>query len=159
MSIKNFKKSKTVDTEYLPGDIGLERSTGFLPRSIQLFMKVYKKLKGEKPTEVYNHAFVIIDIWGKLFVVEALGNGVNIKTFAGTYEGKSNVKYKTPIKPYSEAEKQKISDLATSLVYDPHRYDYISLLLWQPLFVLTGKWFGKKNGKATGRFYCSESRK
>lgn len=152
-----IKKSNTVDTEFLPGDIGLEKSKGFLPTAIRWFMNQYKKMrKMPQASETYNHAFVIINVWDNLFVVEALAKGVVISPFELTYKNKTNVKYKTPIKPYSEAEKEKISKLATTLVFETRRYDFLSLLLWQPLLVVTGKWFGSKNNKATKRFYCSE---
>lgn len=159
MAYKKYKKASTTeaDTSYLPGDIGLVKSKGFLPTSIRWFMNIYKKIKGlPKSTETYNHVFTVIDVNGMLYVVEALSSGVNIRPFTGTYSLKANVKYKTPIKPYSAEEKTKISVLASNMVFKPHRYDFVSLLIWQPLFVLTGKWYGSKNNKATGRFYCSE---
>lgn len=33
------------------------------------------------------------------------------------------------------------------------KYDFLGLILWQPIYIITGKWFGKKNN---GKFYCSE---
>ena len=33
------------------------------------------------------------------------------------------------------------------------KYDFMGLIVWQPIYILTGKWFGKRNN---GRFYCSE---
>lgn len=154
---KSTKVSTNEEPPFLPGDIGLVKSKGFLPKAIRLFMNVYKKTQG-LPTlsETYNHAFVIINIWDNLFVVEAEAKGVVIQPFELTYKNKDNVKYKTPIKPYSEAEVEKISKLAATLVFETRRYDFISLLVWQPLLVLTGKWYGSKNNKATKRFYCSE---
>lgn len=33
------------------------------------------------------------------------------------------------------------------------KYDFFGLVVWQPIYILTNKWFGKKNNR---KLYCSE---
>lgn len=37
-----------------------------------------------------------------------------------------------------------------------HKYDFMSLFVWQPIYLATGLYLGHKNDKAALRFYCFE---
>lgn len=98
MTSNNRKYKPTVqvaDTQYLAGDIGL------VPGSF---------LKKE-------YAFTVIELGGVLFAIKNTGNGVEMGVVSGK-QLPANIKFLTPMKPYTEQEKTKISTVAVSMLVE-----------------------------------------
>jgi len=156
MLFSNFKYEK------IPGDIGLVDGKGFVANAIKFFMNKWRKVKKLPPRKLYNHAFMIIDVWGIIHVAEALVKGITIrpliKTPYATCGGiKENVRILTPRKKYTEVEKKKISKVAVLYALNPTRYDFMNFWYQMRMILSGGKWRGPTNEKATDRLYCSEA--
>jgi hypothetical protein len=151
--------------EYTPGDIILVGSNSFLSKGIQFFMKAYnKKLGLPEKKEYYSHAALVINVWGQLYVAEALADGINVapldKTYANTLK---HIKVLTPKKAYSNTEKEDISKIASAYALTPTRYDFLNFLYQIDMIKETTKkdgpdaeWDGPTGSKAEHRIYCSE---
>jgi hypothetical protein len=61
------------------GDVIATRSNSFLSRSIRFFMRLY-----DKKHAGYSHTAAIINIWGELWVAEALAWGVRVHPWKKT---------------------------------------------------------------------------
>lgn len=147
------------------GDIIVYHGNSLLSKSIQKFMKIYRKKLGlpYKNIKIYNHTATIIDVWHKLYVVEALGKGITIRPFSVAYGNKlKDCEFRTPTIPYTDFEKKFISKRGMELTFSPTRYDVFNFF-YQIYKVLTtkpnapGKWLGPKRTDAKGRLYCSET--
>lgn len=99
------------------------------------------------------HTAVVIECWGKLYVVDAQRNGVNPKPL-DEWKAKYNydITVHRPIYPFDIKEKSIKAFSKVGLT----AYDYKSLLIFQPIYITTGYWFGKRNEDANSRMYCSE---
>lgn len=145
----------------VPGDILLVHGSGFISKSIQYFMGIYKKRKGIPKSKLYNHAAIIIEVWGRLYAAEALATGINIAPLEQAYpEGKwENIKVRTPKKPYNKEEQELISKIAVAYAFTPTRYGYGDLLA-HAAAIISGKgydgWVGKKEERAEKRQHCTE---
>ncbi len=121
------------------GDVLHCSSNGIIGRAIKKFTK--SKL---------NHTALVIQIWDKLFVIDAQANGVNLKTFEDWVKV---YKYKYKVsRPKVWNKEMKIKAISKVGITG---YDFASLLVYQPLYLLTGKWYGKKK-HADSKMYCSE---
>ena len=150
-------KKKINSSEIQVGDIGLVDSYSLLARMIKFFMKVYCKLLRLPVRKFYNHAFLVVDIWGTMYVAEALGKGITVTPWESTwYKGSSRVKILRPKKELGEQEKKDLSRIAVTYALQPTRYDFLNFIL-QIILILTGKWIGPKGKKARKRLYCSEA--
>ena len=100
----------------------------------------------------FSHTALVIECWGRIHIIEAQNNGVNLKNL-DQWIKKYNYKYSVsrPIEGVSNDFFIKASSKigVTS-------YDFRSLLLYQPLYILTGKWYGSKKESGTNKMYCSE---
>jgi len=133
---------------YKTGDIILVGGNGWLARQIQRFTK-----------SKYSHIGIIWEAYGKLFVIEQDTTGY-----------KSAGLICTPIEHYLNSGEHvrilirrnkgridgdgiKFSELFLSHL-GRWRYSYTDLLFYQPLFQITGRWFGDKD-VLNGRTICS----
>lgn len=147
-----------------PGDIGLFKGKAWVSKQIMKAMNIYRKKKGLPKRELYSHAFMVVNVWNKIYVAEAQANGIVVKPFDETYaKNMDRVKMLTPIKPYTAAEQKKVSKIAVDNSLTPTRYDYFGLL-WQLKMVLSPltrkkkkDWDGPTGDKATKRMYCTEA--
>ncbi len=101
----------------------------------------------------WSHSAVAIDIWGRTFICEALATGIVVCPIADWGEG-AIVSVSRPKVP---VDKKEFSSRA--MAYVGHTgYDYSSLLWFQLLYQITGRWMGHTDAssKTTSRFYCSE---
>ncbi len=132
----------------IPGDVLLCRRNSFLSRAILFFQKIRKKHTR------WTHVAQCVDIWGETYIVDAQKNGVNPRPFK---EWMKEFGYDFQIvRPKSQFFRSPtFYKIALSKVGST-KYDFASLLLWQPLYIITGKWRGKQHNRATGRMYCSE---
>jgi len=144
------------------GDICLYHGKSFVAKSIQYFMKVYaKKLGLPKRDKLYNHAFAIVEMWGKKYVVEALADGMNIQLLEKVYPDKKwkDIIVLTPRKPYSKKEKEQFNKEALKVVMVPTRYGY-SDILFHSRAILSKKGYDvwkSKGEKDDDRMHCTEA--
>jgi hypothetical protein len=104
-----------------------------------------------------------VEIWGKLYAVEALANGNNINPIEDyvKYNNK-DLLVRTPRKPYSKTEKELMNTTASKAAFKPTRYDYLGIIYQIDMIKRTKnsmnkKWAGPTGDKATDRLYCSEA--
>lgn len=128
------------------GDVVVSRTNfrwnyplGYLSAIIRFFAK----------TE-YNHAALVVFNWGKPFTNEAIGNGVVAHPFGNRLKGK---KIKV-LRLYDPDSEQVIAMKANSKV-GVAKYDVIGLI-YQAIYLTTGKWFGKTEEASEKRMYCFE---
>lgn len=98
-----------------------------------------------------NHTAIFIEIWGEPCIIEAQGNGVNIKTFE-SWVKKYGYKYEVSRSP-KDFDVKKYSIHAMSKV-GVTGYDFASLFFRQPFRLITGNYNVKKD--ETKKMYCSE---
>lgn len=100
----------------------------------------------------YNHAGVFVEVWWKMCIVEAERNWVRMKYSWEEYKERS-------WREFAILESKKVTDRDVWLLTLPfvwaQKYDFLSLLIYQPIYQLTGRWFWRKNDWEN-RFYCSE---
>jgi hypothetical protein len=145
---------KTRD-DFRPGDVLLFRHTGFLPKVIRFFMKLYSKRKNVEQDIYYNHVAVIVNLWGELWVADAVEKGVQVEDSLDRYMDKSSVKHLTWVKPLSKEEQEDFSKVAISYAMKVTRYDFLNF--WdQARYILTGEWKGKTGKDSKERVYCSK---
>lgn len=101
----------------------------------------------------WSHSAVVIDIWGRMFICEALATGIVVRPIEEWGEGA----VVCVSRPKAPVDKKEFSARAMAQV--GHKgYDYSSLLWFQLLYQITGRWYGHTTAskKTTERFYCSE---
>lgn len=143
-------------TDILPGDIGLVVKTKTINKIISFFMDLYRKVLNLKPRRPYNHCFLCVNIWDKLYIVEALAKGITATPYIKTYGGHKNHIIKTPKVQLTKKQQEEISKIALESALENIEYDFLSILeqIW---YIMTGKWPGKKGEDAEKRMNCSEA--
>lgn len=126
------------------GDILHCRSNGVLGRII-------RKITSSD----FNHSATVIKIDGEIFVSGSQSNGTNLKTFEN-WMHKYNYEFVVSRYKHTTQNWGKNYRKRALSVVGVTGYDYASLILWQPIFMLTKKWKGRKAEKAAKRMYCSE---
>lgn len=98
----------------------------------------------------FSHTALVVECWGEVCIIEAQNNGVNLKTY-DSWMKKYNYKYAIS-RPLQLNEKEfSVRALKRAGVTS---YDFKSLLFYQPLYILTGKWKGSNVGD--NKMYCSD---
>jgi hypothetical protein len=148
-------------SKLVPGDIGLVKSNTFLSKGIRFFENLYRKnIKKLPPIKLYSHCFTVVDIWGELYVAEALIKGLAVRPLDEVFKDYTNFSdtiILTPKKKYSAVEQDKISKEAVLSSLKITRYDFIGIVN-QAILTTTGKWIGPGDGsKAERRLYCAEA--
>lgn len=101
----------------------------------------------------WSHTAVVVDIWGRSFIAEALATGIVIMPLDEWGEGAivsvSRPKVPVDVKEFSSRAVAKVGHTG---------YDYGSLIWFQLLFQITGRWYGHTDAsrKTSNKFYCSE---
>jgi hypothetical protein len=100
------------------------------------------------------HTAFAIDIWGELYIIDSQKDGTNPRKFEDwqkkynySYIIHRNINPGFDVKYYSKRAMSKSGQTP---------YDFFALFVHQPVFLLTGKWIGRKRSKAEKRKYCSE---
>jgi len=127
----------------IPGDVLHCTANSFLARAIQLFSR-----------SRINHSAFVVQIEEILYVIDADRHGTNPKLLDYWIEKEkySYIVSRPDPNVYDIAALQK---KAFSLAgHTP--YDFASLLRYQLIYQLTGKWKGKQNAEAKEKLYCSE---
>ena len=124
------------------GDIVLYSGKGFLPRAIQFFQR-----------NKYNHAGLVVEVWGKLFILEAVAEGVVLNTIEDSFKGSKQIVMRPN---FDVAANKQFSNFAVELTED-RKYDYAALFWHQLIYKITGRrrWVGRQH-TAGEKLYCSE---
>jgi hypothetical protein len=130
-----------LNIELKPGDVLHCTSDKILARAIQFFTK-----------SRISHTATVVDIWGKLFIVDSQRDGTNPRPLKEWIE-KYSYKYKIHRPLEIDIVKYHIK-VASKIGFTP--YDFASLLIYQPWYQITGKWIGKTNKESDKKMYCSE---
>lgn len=138
-----------------PGDVLLHRGKSFVSRQIRKWMEKARIKMGLKPRTLYNHASMVIEIWGELWVVEAIARGPHILRLKERLKTKDRILVKTWAKPLTKKEMNNLSKKAVVYVGENHEYQF-SAFLFHMIKITFGKWFGRKNKKAERRVNCTE---
>ena len=153
----------------LVGSVGLVKGSNWLSRMIRKFMRLYRnsgKFDKNKVTGNYNHAFILINIWGELYCAEALAKGITLRPFEIAYPKNRYADLKMFQLPilFDEYQLNELSKLAANYSFNPTRYEYTSFFI-QILYIVS-TWLHKyvkfikpvyvEIGKKNKRFYCSE---
>lgn len=127
--------------ELKTGDIILVSSHSWLAKQIQKFQK-----------NKWNHAGVIIEIWGEIYVCESDKRGICLTTLTDYLNSDKELLICRPTYKY---DSKKLTEIMPKECGHT-RYDYASLVFFQLIKQLTGKWIGKRGDKAENAYYCSE---
>jgi hypothetical protein len=99
----------------------------------------------------FSHVALVLEIWGELCIVDAQRDGTNLRLFS---EWEEKFKYKFVAFRPKEFTNEMKNKAVKKMGFTP--YDFISLFVYQPLYIITKKWLGKRGEEATKRMYCSE---
>lgn len=130
-----------VDLPFIqPGYVLMYRSEKLLSRLIRFFQK-----------SPYHHTGLVIELWGELFVAESDSHGLTVNKLSDSIKG-----YKIVVlKPKFEFDPIVINKFVVPLL-GKHKYDVMSLFVYQVIYLITGNWIGRKDTHASKRLYCSE---
>lgn len=137
-------------SDIITGDIVLVSSSGFLPKAIQWF-------QGNK----YNHAGMLIWLWGELFVCESVAKGIVLTKWNDFYKKKNKYIFLRYIGYMGEDRQRSLASFMLSKCGNVG-YDFVNLLFYQPIKYFWEKIFGKKiwigtnQDKGKKRFMCGE---
>lgn len=133
---------RTIEIKSLrTGDILLYRSNHLLGKLIRFFTR-----------STVNHAGIVVELWGELFVAESEAKGFVLNRVADSIRGRDILVRRHLI----SVNTRSFAILIAGMV-GKHRYDYFSLLFFQVVYAVTGKWIGKEDKHASKRLYCSEA--
>lgn len=133
--------------EIKTGDNLLVSTNSWLGRTIQKFQKCK-----------WNHAGKFIVISNVAYVCEAKNRGICLTPFVNYTNNKTKYQLliQKPKKIFSEEEIQRMQFFMLSKCGNVG-YEYVNLLLYQPIKFLTGIWIGSKTDKKGDRRYiCGE---
>jgi len=143
--MKRGKLTQTPDKTLLRnGDILLCQSNGWLGKTIKAFTK-----------SRYNHAAMVLEVSGVLMVIDSQRKGTNLQTFENWVK-KYAYNYHVARYLFGNAPWGKRIRARAFSKTGATSYDFSSLIFWQPWYLITGKWRGRKAAKAAKRMYCSE---
>ena len=123
------------------GDILSCEGNGLISKGIRLVTK-----------SPITHTARVINHLGELYVIGSQLRGTNpirLDNWLKKYEYSFHV-HRDNYCDIDEVSKKLMSKCGVTY------YDFISLIIWQPLYIITGFWKGKSKGKAEKRMYCSE---
>lgn len=99
----------------------------------------------------YNHVGVIVSNWGRLFLNEAAEKGIVAIPIEERLKGKEFI----VLRPIQDVNEKEFAIEANS--YLGSKYDFLSLFVYYPIYLLTGSWiepFRSKNNRR--KLFCSE---
>jgi hypothetical protein len=136
-----------MDTDQIKtGDILLVSGKWLLARMIQ-------KVTRSK----WNHAGVMVWLWGELFVAEAEKEGLQLTRWDGSkYCNGYPQDRELMIMRCKVALPEKEVAMFIMPLMGRKRYDFFSLVFHQVIWNLVKVWTGKREERADDRFYCSE---
>lgn len=123
-----------------PGDVLLYHSHNLISKVIRFFIK-----------SPFSHASLVVELWGELFIAESTMKGLTVSPLRDSIKGSKIL----ILKPKMEIDPIKINKFVIPLL-GKHKYDLMSSLIFQFIFLITGKWIGLRGVQAKNRLYCSE---
>ena len=135
-----------IELELRTGDIVLSRTPFSWLNPISYLSFLIRKF-GQAD---YNHAALVVSNWNKPFINEVIGIGITSHSFGTRLKGK-DIRIIRPNNPPTEKE---IANRANEKI-GITKYDFIGLI-YQAIYLTTGKWLGKNYEKAGERMYCFE---
>ena len=136
-----------MEPQFKFGDLIATRSNSFLSRAIRWFMR-----KQNPSAPNFSHIAVVINLWGELWIAEALGWGVRIWSLEQSgYDKKKQVVILRHKWGFSEEQIKLMSQKMVSLA--GVRYQYENLPAWAIKILTKINLFKASNEKA---IYCSE---
>ena len=99
----------------------------------------------------YNHVSTVVNNWRVPFINEAIEKGITATSATERLIGQD-----VKILMMKGLPKEKEWAKKANAYLGNTGYDFTSLLLFQPILILTKKWIGRKEGKADRKLYCSE---
>lgn len=102
-----------------------------------------------------NHSAYVFEIWGELYVIDAQKDGVNPRKLEDWIK-KFNYDIIVHRRLYISKEELELQNKRAMSKSGITSYDFKSLFIYQPWYLLTGKWIGKTEENACSRMYCSE---
>ena len=150
----NPKKIKS-EIKIESGDVLLHQSKSWLGRQIRKWMEFARVKAGLNPRTLYNHASMVIELWGKLWIIEAVGKGVHILPLEQRLGHDKQILVKTWKKILTKKEANNLSKKAVAFAGENHEYQFSAFIL-HIIKITFGKWFGRKNIKTQKRVNCSE---
>lgn len=107
-------------------------------------------------SSTYSHASILLDNENRTYVIEAQKKGIHIMTYENWID-KYNYSYITftPTTILRPESRKQIHESIWMYV-GVRNYDFASLLIHQPLYIITGKWIGRRDKRAQKRLTCSE---
>jgi hypothetical protein len=140
--------------EFKVGDIIVNHGNAWISKVIEFGMKLYSPNRYP-----YSHSAIVIENEGKLYVSEAQSVGIQTTLLEDTnyFKEKTLFTLVTPKIPYTENEKQIMSEEALKYSFKVTRYWFGNFLNWvgiivPPLVRLNPQWFLHNNK----RVYCSQ---
>ena len=122
------------------GYVLLYRSNKLISRLIRFFQK-----------SPYYHAGLVVELWGELFVAESDRHGLTVNRLIDSIKGDGI----TILQPKFEYDPIQINKFVIPIL-GKHKYDMMSLFFYQVIYLMTGKWIGRRDEHASKRLYCSE---
>ena len=113
----------------------------------KLLSRLIKKATKSK----FSHSAVFIEIWGQPYIIDAQKDGVNVRPLNDWLE---KYNYNITVHRSSNLVNEKTFAQRALTKVGHTAYDFESLLIRQPIELLTGKWVEK--GDTTKAMYCSE---
>lgn len=127
---------------------------GFLTKAIQEFQE-----------NKYNHAGILLWLQGKIYVSEAVDNGLALTPFISDYFAYNDVDYQFLILRPSFIIPPSVREEAIHYILSKtghSEYDFVNLLVHQPIKYIAKKvfgkelWIGRKRELANRTFVCGE---
>lgn len=121
-------------------------------RYLSAIIRAFQKLRFGRYAWSSHTAIIIVDDLGEVWVYEADPKVKKTKWDNWCYDKKIAItRYPDNLLKKTKTNKNKLLNFCDSLLGT--KYDFMGLIVWQPIYILTNKWFGKKDN---GKYYCSE---
>lgn len=117
----------------------------------RLLSRIIKKVTKSK----FSHSAVFIEIWGQPYIMDSQAKGTNLIPF-DEWSKKWNYTYEVHRSLLLSDENLRREFAIRAMSRSGNTgYDFVSLLIRQPIYLLTGKWRERESSKGK-RMYCSE---
>lgn len=151
LKVKDVEQLEKIDLlELRTGDIALISGNGIISGLIDRFQKLQD---GAEKSGEYSHSGIIRVRRGDIFITEAQRRGIVNNDFTKRYMNE-NYNSILILRPKMEIDSYRmVSEMMTYI--GNSRYDFLNLILWQPIKILRNKWRGEK-AQNTKKFICHE---
>ena len=149
---------EVIESSLRPGDVILVYSNSWISKVIRFGLDIFRRRLGDAGRQIYSHCATVIDIFGVKMVGEALFPKYCIDSYENTYKDKGRkMIVLTPVVPYSQEEIRDLSIESMKLTREKLYYGFADTILYQPMLILTGRWYGSTGSRANRSVNCSEA--